>query len=366
MRVFVEGVSVGSIIDMQDEQQNKAIRRAVGGAFLARNLLEYESDVDSTLSALIERLRKCPIFNLYDTFQSFQLDFLFKIAFSETPAHLEECKDVLGLAKLGNKRVSHWFAWQPVPRLERAIFHSQICGRWLARPSKWVLMGKERLKARSSSSKEPRGRNDLLQKYVDASNRHSDVIRPETVSNLVNSTVSAGADTTAGTMTTIMYFLLKNSKSRDRLLKELHEAKLSTPPCYAEVSKLPYLDAVIKEALRLHPPLAVPLERIVPDEGCTLAGIYLPPKTVVGCIGKLVHLDKHCFGDTPDRFCPERWLVANAASRQAMERGFISWGSGGRICLGRYIAELEMKKVIPSILLNFNVSLCHPEAFNMC
>ncbi|KAI1864624.1 hypothetical protein JX265_008348 [Neoarthrinium moseri] len=341
---------------MQDEQQNRAIKRAVGGAFLARNVLDYEPALDLTADALIERIQKLPSFNLYDMLQSFQLDFLFKIAFSESPGHLKHGDDVLGLAKVGNKRVKHWFTWQPVPRLEHAIFHSRIWTRCFVRPSKWIPMGNARLEARLSSPKNSPSKNDLLQKYIDASRRHSDIIRPETVSSLVNSTISAGADTTAGTMTTILYFLLRNPESLNRLLQELQGARLSSPPRYSEVSNLPYLDAVIKEALRLHPPLSVPLERIVPEEGCVLSGIFLPPGTVVGCLGKLVHMDQRYFGHSPDQFRPDRWIKADGASRQAMDRGFLSWGSGNRVCLGRYIAELEIKKVIPLLLLGFNVS----------
>jgi cytochrome P450 len=364
MRVYVDGKSVGSIIDMQDEDQNRALKRAVGGAFILKSLVDYEDDVDTTLGALLQRIRQNPTFNLYETLQLFQLDFLIKIAFSETPGHLQQGADVLGLAKLGNIRVSHWFSWHAMPTLERFIFHSPIWGRWLARPSKWARMGAQRLQARQNVAINISEHTDLLQKCINASEKYPDVLRTQTVANLVNSIISAGADTTAGTMTTILYFLLKNPAKHQRLLQELDEARLqgrlSIPPRYTDVSGLAYLDAIIKEALRLNPPLAVPLERIVPEQGCFIDGLHIPGGAIIGCMAKVVHLDRTCYGPDAEKFRPERWLEAPKDQGIAMERGFLSWGSGNRICLGRHIAELEMKKVIPSLLLSFNVSL-YPE-----
>ncbi|KAK6840730.1 cytochrome P450 [Apiospora arundinis] len=346
MRVFVGGKSVGSIIDMQDEQQHSALKRAIRGSFISKNLLDYEPDVDLNLKNLLLRLENFPICNLYKTLQFYQLDFLAKIAFSEAPGHLEKGEDVLGLGSSGHVRVSHWFTWHAVPYLERLFFHNRLWSRWFARPSEWVKMSYDKLRTRQASLKPPLERKDLLQKYIEASRKYPDTVYPETIASLVNSTVSAGADTTAGTMTTILYFLIKHPEAHERVLKELREANLSSgSPSYSEAKS----------------PLAVPLERVVPHAGCTVAGVYLPPKTVVGCLAKLIHLDRDCYGEAPGEFRPERWLTSQAAKLQAMEQGFLSWGSGGRVCLGRYIAEMEIKKVISSILLHCEVAFVDNE-----
>jgi cytochrome P450 len=362
MRVFVGGKSVGSIIDMQDEEQNRALKRAVGSAFMLRNVVDYEEDVRNTQEALIQRIRKHPRFDLYETLQLFQLDFLIKIAFSENPEHLQTGTDVLGLAKLGNKRVSHWFSWQAMPGLEHFIFHNPIWSRWFALPSRWAQMSIQRLQARQNSPKAAERYTDLLQIAIDASNKHPELLKPQTVANLVNSIISAGADTTAGTMTTILYLLLKHPEKQQKLLDELetspHAFKARWPriPQARNVHELPYLNAVIKEALRLNPPLAVPLERIVPEDGVMIDGIFVAAGTVIGCMGLMVHHDQACYGVDVEKFRPERWLQAPREKLVLMERGFLAWGSGNRTCLGRYVAEMEIKLVISSLLLNFKVS----------
>ncbi len=154
--------------------------------------------------------------------------------------------------------------------------------------------------------------------------------------------------------------LTRNPDKYERLMAELEEAraagKLSVPPKYSETSSLPYLDAVMKEALRVSPVLPLVLERVVPPEGTVLAGAAIPGGTVVGCMPHVVQLDKSCWGEDIEVFRPERWLTNNEKDRLAMERGFLAFGAGSRMCPGKHIAELELKKIVPMLLLKFNVS----------
>lgn len=118
----------------------------------------------------------------------------------------------------------------------------------------------------------------------------------------------------------------------------------------------------MNESLRLFPFLSLPLERVVPDVGAEISGTFLPGGTVVGCLAKAVHHDRLCFGEDVDCFRPERWLIDPKADEEeeksrilAMQRGSLSFGSGKRICLGRHLAELEIKKIVPCLLQEFEV-----------
>ncbi|KAK3363004.1 cytochrome P450 [Lasiosphaeria hispida] len=372
MRGFVNGKSVGSIIDMQDEEKNRAIKRAVGNAFIIKSMLDYQGDVDVTLDALLRNIRTRRLakpFDLNDLMQLFQLDFLLKIAFGENSGHLDNDRDVSGMAKVLNKRILHWYSWQPLPTLERFIFQNPLWSRLFVQPSRWARAGAIRVEVRLERIKQgfaaSEGPRDLLQKYLEASAKHPDAVRPETISWLVNSTISAGADTTSGTMTTVLYLLLKHPRVHARLLQELCEARdagwLSFPIRYAMVEHLPYLDAVIKETMRLNAPLAVPLERVVPLQGCFLGDVYLPGGTVVACAPYVIHQNKECFGEDVAEFRPERYLEKKGADLLAMEKANLAFGLGNRICIGRHIADLEMKIVLPSLLMMFEFKLVNPE-----
>jgi cytochrome P450 len=124
------------------------------------------------------------------------------------------------------------------------------------------------------ASKVPQEAKDLLQKYLDTSEK-SDIIQKDTIVRLVNSTISAAVDTTAMTMTGILYFLMKNPRTLVHLRKEIEDAvatgQLSFPCRFQDVNRLPYLDAVIKETQRINPMISIPLERVVPAKGAVIA-----------------------------------------------------------------------------------------------
>lgn len=80
----------------------------------------------------------------------------------------------------------------------------------------------------------------------------------------------------------------------------------------------------MKEAMRLHPSIAFPLERVVPMEGAHVCGIDLPAGTIVGCMAPLINRNKDIFGPDVDTFRPERWLEAGPEHLKLMERTYFT------------------------------------------
>ncbi|KAI7650593.1 hypothetical protein KC318_g16329, partial [Hortaea werneckii] len=119
----------------------------------------------------------------------------------------------------------------------------------------------------------------------------------------------AGADTTAATLRSIFYFVMKNPTVYRKLRDELAEAGLTVPVAYNAAQSLPYLSAVVREACRMCPGVGLPLERIVPAEGLELPdGRFIPAGTIVGMNAWVVHGDKDVYGQDADSFNPSRWL----------------------------------------------------------
>lgn len=124
---------------------------------------------------------------------------------------------------------------------------------------------------------------------------------------------------------------------------------------FSEARKLPYLDACVQEAFRLHPAVSFNAERIVPPAGQTIDGHFIAGGTVVGCNAWVLHRDKETFGEDADHYRPERWLGEPEAVHR-MSQTLFQFGSGSHMCLGKNISYLEIYKIVPSLMQTFEVS----------
>ena len=85
-----------------------------------------------------------------------------------------------------------------------------------------------------------------------------------------------------------------------------------------------FRQAVLKEAMRLHPGVALPLERYVPEGGVMISGKFIPEGTIVGMNAWVIHHNKRVYGNDADDFRPERWLEAEPAQLKLMDQAFLS------------------------------------------
>lgn len=154
--------------------------------------------------------------------------------------------------------------------------------------------------------------------------------------------------------------MLKHPAAMARLQKEIDQVitDRSAIPDFATVStKLPYLDACIKETFRIHPSTGFMMDRIVPAGGATIAGRFVPAGTAVGCSSWVIHRHKPTFGEDVETFRPERWLEASPAQRTAMERFLCPFGFESRLCLGWEIGWFEVFKLCATLFSKYTVSL---------
>jgi cytochrome P450 len=126
-------------------------------------------------------------------------------------------------------------------------------------------------------------------------------------------------------MRTIMVNLLSYPHTLKKLHDELTSSNLTLPfPRFSEVRDLPYLDACIQEASRMHPPFALPFERVVPEEGVLVQGHYLPAGTVVGGSPYVVNRHKPTFGQDAEFWRPERWLDSRNGHKRKLEQAVLT------------------------------------------
>jgi cytochrome P450 len=221
----------------------------------------------------------------------------------------------------------------------------------------------ERL-AKSDSSNQ----RDFISRFLEAKEKHPETLNDRNMLGFVGSNLQAGSDTTAIALRTIMYHIMKEPAIAARMREELDTAGVEHFIPFQQVfNDFPYVSAVIKEALRIHPPFALLLERSVPASGLTLPdGTFLPQHTKVGMFGYTMHFDKEVFGEDAESFNPERWLQrAGESSDQFQSRLWLmksldlTFGHGQRKCVGVHVAELQIYKVVPVLVGLLDVSTDH-------
>jgi len=79
---------------------------------------------------------------------------------------------------------------------------------------------------------------------------------------------------------------------------------------YTKAASIPYLDAIINEALRLQPPAISSLPRVTPTDGLTIGGVYVPGDTIVSVPPYTINRDPR-YWEKPAEFIPERWTDEN-------------------------------------------------------
>ena len=206
-------------------------------------------------------------------------------------------------------------------------------------------------------------RADLLSMFLKAKADRPEFFHDGRVLVMAISMAFAGSETTGISLAAIFYFLVKHPACYQKLMEELDgafdngtvENRPSSLVSWAESQTLPYLDACIKEAFRLHPAAGLPLERIVPKEGMEICGEFIKGGTIVGCNAWVIHRRPEIFGEDVDVYRPERWIEADKEARSVMEGTLFQFGAGARTCIGKNVSLLEIYKVVPSFLRRFEV-----------
>ena len=174
----------------------------------------------------------------------------------------------------------------------------------------------------------------------------------------------AGIDTTSDTLMFLIWALSRqeNRRYQEKLTAEAQSipaTKLNdngNPTIETCVNDLPYLDAVVKETLRLYAPLPASEPR-QPPQDTVIDGYTIPAGTVVSMAPYSLHRNPDVFPE-PLRWDPDRWLPenTNADHLAEMKRWWWAFSSGGRMCIGMHLALAEMA-LVPAIYRRYSTKL---------
>ncbi|EDO00580.1 hypothetical protein SS1G_14450 [Sclerotinia sclerotiorum 1980 UF-70] len=171
--------------------------------------------------------------------------------------------------------------------------------------------------------------------------------------------VTAASDTAATLPIGALYHLCKNPSVYAKLKQEIRSSFSSEEEInIGTVNEKPYLLAVLKEALRIHPPVPGNHPRRVGADGCVVAGNYVPPNTLVSFPHWAgYHSEKNW--NRPNDFVPERWM-GDPEFDTDNRACFRPFSHGPRECLGQNVAHAVTRVILARYIYNFDMELADP------
>ncbi|KAF9255647.1 cytochrome P450 [Marasmius fiardii PR-910] len=178
----------------------------------------------------------------------------------------------------------------------------------------------------------------------------------ELLENVLGAAYAAATDTTVSAVESFILAMLFNPDIQKKAQKAVDEVIGDDRlPDFSDMGKIPYVDALLKEALRWNPvtPLAVPHRLTVDDE---YKGYHIPAGSlVIGNAWSMLH-DETTYGPNPESFNPERFLTPAGELNPQIRHPTVAFGFGRRQCPGNDLAEMSMWVTIASILLCFDIN----------
>ncbi|KAJ4351661.1 uncharacterized protein N0V89_007004 [Didymosphaeria variabile] len=348
-------------------------RRVYAGLYAMSALLSYEAYVDDCADIFARRLGELAGGEAVDMghwFQCYAFDVIGAITYGQRFGFLDEGRDLgdtmgaLDRSMVYSTLVGVYSFLHPwlYPILEKFPSSGAAGRAYLMRFAQGALA--QRWAERAAGKREARKEGepeDFVDKMLDMQ-AVKDNISDYHVFALTMSNIVAGSDTTALSLSSVLYHLIRTPHAMQKLREEtaqcIAEGKCTPDRISFKASQeMPYLQACIKEGLRLHPGTGLPLWRVVNEGGATISNHFFPAGAEVGLNTWVAHYDADIWGSDASVFRPERWIEADVERLKIMEAHYLPFGLGSRTCIGRHIGHLEMSKLIPQIVNGFKFEL---------
>ena len=314
-------------------EAHRAMRRFYGPQFHGERLPDYGAVIARIASEHAARWPRDRPFVVEDTLRAISLEVILEVVLGlGEPGTRDIFKGAI-LQLVGALKPSFMF----IPALRRSMLGLSAWARFRRRAATAAALFEQEVSARRAGNNQ---RHDLLSTLIAARKDDGTSFGGEEILEQMVSLIGAGHETTASALTWAFFHIHRSPSVKQRLLDELRGMATETDP--VAVTRLPFLDAVCSEALRLNP--VAPLIGRTLRADLTLKGHTLPAGVSVGINIVALHRRPELYPD-PDRFSPERFLGRDYGPFE-----YLPFGGGSRRCLGAAFALYEMKLVLATVL----------------
>ncbi|MGA8038414.1 MAG: cytochrome P450 [Candidatus Acidiferrales bacterium] len=338
-------------------------RKLMQPAFRHENITTYAETMVSATSRMLDTWRNGETRDVHAEFMAVTLEIVTKVLFgSVVPGDAATvAKSLTIMMEDFNRQGALAFLLPesvPIPtffRLKRAIETVDA-------------MIYKLIDARRTDRRAARNRNgapsghDLLETLLSAQDEAGSEMTSEQVRDEVMTLFLAGHETTANALSWTWYLLAQHPEVAKKLAAEIDSVLEGRVPTAADAGRLPYTEKVIKESMRVYPPVwAIGRQSIKPFE---VSAYHLPAKTNVVILQWTVHRDPRFWTD-PEVFDPERWSPSGARYRVLPRFAYFPFGGGPRVCIGAGFAMMEAILLLATVAQRFEMKLAPHQKVRM-
>ncbi|EJC97664.1 cytochrome P450 monooxygenase pc-bph [Fomitiporia mediterranea MF3/22] len=404
-----------SIFTTRSKEEHARKRTAIAHAFSQKSVLEFEPYIRLHVAELFNQWdRMCNRgknglsgtegeggwigqggrvwFDIMPWFHYLAFDVMSDLAFGASFGMVRNAKDAApiavdqraAMAQYQGTRVDSLDLEKPsidvkeVPAVTMLNAHIKVSARMAAVPPRWrPILQRLPCFARDMRASEdlvalavaavarrlvfPAERIDVLSKLQETEDEHGRVSNMEDLTTDAFTQLVAGSDTVSSTACGIAHCVAANSRVRAKLQQELDVVfggSYDPVATYAQIKRLPYLEAVIIEGLRVHSTSGLGLPRTVPNGGLIVCGKWFSEGTVLSVPTYTIHRDPIVWGEDADAFRPDRWFERD---QTILQKAFSPFSFGPRACIGRELAIMELCIFVSSIFHRYDLELEAPD-----
>jgi cytochrome P450 len=208
--------------------------------------------------------------------------------------------------------------------------------------------------------REDPGEHDVISTLLDVTDDEGNTLSTEQIRDEVVTLLLAGHETTALSLTFTAYALARHPEVEQRLVAELDEVLGGETPTMADLSELTYTEQVVKESMRLYPPVpGIVREPVKPD---IVGGYEIPAGATIRMHQWVVHRDPRWYDD-PLAFEPTRWTPEFEKSLPKL--AYFPFAAGPRRCIGDRFAMLEARLLLATIYQQYHLELTPETELNL-
>jgi retinoid hydroxylase len=336
---------LGSLsLSLQTGAEHQARRKLLSQAFLPRALSSYIPAIEAITQGYLDRWVSQKQLTWYPELRNYTLDIA--------------CKLLVGLAQGSQTRLGHLFeVWcEGLFSIPLRLPWTKFGRAWQSRQQ--LLMELEAIIVQRQQS--PDSSEDALGLLLQAKDEEGQSLTLEELKEQILLLLFAGHETLTSAIASFCLLTAQHPDVLQKLRSEQQQLGTSAPLTLEQLRQMPYLEQVLKEVMRLIPPVGGGFRTAL--QTCDFNGYQIPQGWGVIYQITSTHQDRSLYIN-PEKFDPDRFSPEQVADRQ--KYGYVPFGGGIRECLGKEFARLEMKVFAVHLLRHYDWQLLPDQDLGM-